>query len=537
MENQQEIYFYETFEGKSRPEHQYLNNFAHSWFISAAGIKWWSVEHYYQAHKFRDFSKPNFKAIFDEIYSTTNADDCKKVSRKYTKSMKDEDWGKKEWDAIYKDYYMKRALTYKFSQNHDLLAKLLSTGNAKLLEESNKDKYWGGLIEGSLNKLGEMLMELRSNYRSTGTVFLKGSQLEPVKVTFAEEKTYFPVLVTDIGGTNSRMKLVKITKNKSDPPIEIDFTIYKSNDFKSLEDLIDHYLIQFKNSINFPEVAVIGIPGPIEDNKCLLIANISHWGSIEGSKIAQKCLIKQVYLINDFVICGYGVTSNLVKDVDYFVLNKGEPNESASIGIIGPGTGLGHAIGIKQEKDYEIIPSEGGHSIFICQNDREWTYRNYLANKLGLDHVSHERGLSGPPIVYMFNYFIDIEKMTPTYLDIKDSEFEVKRWKLTAEEIVIASNTTNCEVCLAVRKFFIELFANACSNLAITTVSKGGLYIVGSISNSYEKFLLNDSTFMDRFTMKGRLSGFMRTVPIYLVIDVNIGLKGSLEFARRRLNN
>ena len=77
---------------------------------------------------------------------------------------------------------MKRALTYKFSQHKDLLVKLLETKNAVLKEESLKDKYWGGLIEGSSNRLGAMLMELRSNYNNTKTVFLEGSGLDPVKI-------------------------------------------------------------------------------------------------------------------------------------------------------------------------------------------------------------------------------------------------------------------------------------------------------------------------------------------------------------------
>lgn len=180
--NKKIIYFYETFEGNSKPEHRYLNNFYNSPFISESGESFASVEHYYQCHKFGDFTKEGFKDKFESIRKSEDADICKKLSRKYTKEMKPEDWDKENWDNKLKDYYMKRALTFKFSQNKDLLSKLLSTKDYKLIEESKKDAYWGGLIENSLNKLGYMLMELRDNYDKTKTVYLEGSNLDPVKV-------------------------------------------------------------------------------------------------------------------------------------------------------------------------------------------------------------------------------------------------------------------------------------------------------------------------------------------------------------------
>ena len=38
---------------------------------------------------------------------------------------------------------------------------LISTGKAKLIEDSHRDMYWGGALPGSKNMLGVLLMELR----------------------------------------------------------------------------------------------------------------------------------------------------------------------------------------------------------------------------------------------------------------------------------------------------------------------------------------------------------------------------------------
>lgn len=178
-----DLFFYEPLEGyQSKKEDAYLNNFEITPFTSASGQLFLSVEHYYQAHKFGDASKEELKAAFLEIQTAPNADICKKAARRIAKEINHEVWNKQKWDDELKDYYMKRGLTYKFSQHKELLLKLISTGDKILKEESKKDKYWGGLLEGSLNKLGNMLIEIRENYKKTGTVFIEGSNLEAIKV-------------------------------------------------------------------------------------------------------------------------------------------------------------------------------------------------------------------------------------------------------------------------------------------------------------------------------------------------------------------
>lgn len=365
-------------------------------------------------------------------------------------------------------------------------------------------------------------------------------------------KVYFPVLVTDIGGTNSRMRIIKVSTNYEDELILIDCKKLPSKDFKSLEDLLKSYLEPFKGTENFPIIGVVALPGPIIDNKCEVAVNLLHWGISDGDKVAKSCGIKEVHLLNDFVVNGYGMLSgDLVLNKDYFILQKGQNNNnedmeklnlmnsSDPIAVVGPGTGLGHAIGMRRKGDkyHQIYPSEGGHQVFLAHTQREWDFRQYIATKKNIKHISHERGLSGPAIPIMFNYFIDIEKMEPKLLDPKSEDFEIKRWKLTAEEIVISANKGDCPVTQEVRTLFTQLLGTCCSNISIFTLPLSGLFIVGSISNSFKDFLRNDSTFLDRFLDKGRLKDFMKAFPIYLIVDTNIGLKGSGEYARRIIEN
>jgi ribA/ribD-fused uncharacterized protein len=62
---------------------------------------------------------------------------------------------------------MRKALRAKFDQNEEMRKRLIETGTATLVEDSPEDRFWGGAIEGSMNMLGKLLMELRESYRTS----------------------------------------------------------------------------------------------------------------------------------------------------------------------------------------------------------------------------------------------------------------------------------------------------------------------------------------------------------------------------------
>ena len=72
---------------------------------------------------------------------------------------------REDWQIV-KDDIMRRAVRAKFAQNPELLAKLLATGDARLIEHTSTDAYWGDGGDGTgLNRLGEILMDIRDELR------------------------------------------------------------------------------------------------------------------------------------------------------------------------------------------------------------------------------------------------------------------------------------------------------------------------------------------------------------------------------------
>ncbi len=70
-----------------------------------------------------------------------------------------------DWESV-KDYIMREGVRAKFTQHAALRSLLLSTGEARIVEHTRNDSYWGDGGDGSgKNRLGEILMEVRAELR------------------------------------------------------------------------------------------------------------------------------------------------------------------------------------------------------------------------------------------------------------------------------------------------------------------------------------------------------------------------------------
>ena len=73
-----------------------------------------------------------------------------------------------DWDSV-KDIVMYDVCKLKFTTHTDLKEKLLSTGDAELIEGNYwGDVYWGVCNGIGKNKLGKTLMRIRSELREEG---------------------------------------------------------------------------------------------------------------------------------------------------------------------------------------------------------------------------------------------------------------------------------------------------------------------------------------------------------------------------------
>ena len=359
----------------------------------------------------------------------------------------------------------------------------------------------------------------------------------------------YNVLVGDIGGTHIRFRLLKMSKSEHDLVETIDTTKLKTADFTSMESAFKYYLKTVEN--NFPSIAVIGVPGPIQDNTVLKFANIPHWESESGDKLGKKLGIKNFLFLNDFACNSYGIQTKLKLGDDYIVINEGKPNKEGPIMVIGPGTGLGMGYLLKDKKNkyYTIGNSEGGHQNFSRKSKLFFELAEFVKNQYNLEHVIIENVCSGQGMVPIYKFLlkkeqekginindIDREKTLAEKVD-KFSDYKDKKTRdMLSNEITQKGVRNECHLSRKVIELFIEVLADTASNMSLLTLPSGGIYLLGGISVAIEPFMKQSDLFMKFFVDKD-LNFILKNIPIYLIKNDNIGMIGATEAARRILED
>lgn len=117
--------------------------------INLAGKVWPTSEHYFQAQKFAGTRHE------DELRLETSPMVVAQMGRDRSRPLRS------DWEDV-KDTVMHEAVLAKFTQHSDLKDLLLSTGNARIVEHTTNDSYWGDGGDGTgRNRLGEILMGVR----------------------------------------------------------------------------------------------------------------------------------------------------------------------------------------------------------------------------------------------------------------------------------------------------------------------------------------------------------------------------------------
>jgi N-glycosidase YbiA len=133
-------------------EYGWCSNFAR-FAIQLHGKRWPTTEHFFQAQKFEEAESQ------EEIRQAKTPMIAARMGRERTRKPR------RDWESV-KVAVMREALRAKFQQHEELARQLLATGEAKLVEHTGNDNYWGDGGDGrGQNMLGRLLMEIREELR------------------------------------------------------------------------------------------------------------------------------------------------------------------------------------------------------------------------------------------------------------------------------------------------------------------------------------------------------------------------------------
>lgn len=316
------------------------------------------------------------------------------------------------------------------------------------------------------------------------------------------------VLAGDIGGTKTNLGLFRMGKKRPVPKV---IETYPSRESPNLALIVEKFLGMHQVSI---ASACFGVAGPVKNGRCKT-TNLP-W-DVSERKLKNRFGWDKVCLINDLTATSYAVP--LLTGRELFSLNRGKKTKGGSIGLIAPGTGLGMALMVWRDGNYIPMPSEGGHSDFAAQNETEVALWHYLHVRLG--HVSVERVLSGPGlfIIYCWLKFTD-QGSEPTWLAEKMNEDD------PSKVITKAALMEQEPLCVKALDLFVSILGATAGNLALTGLTRGGIYIGGGIA---PKILpkLGEDLFMKAFVDKGRFTGLLQSIPVRVILNDKAALLGA----------
>lgn len=79
---------------------------------------------------------------------------------------------------------------------------------------------------------------------------------------------------------------------------------------------------------------------------------------------------------------------------------------------------------------------------------------------------------------------------------------------------------------------FVTAYGAFAGNMALATLAHGGVFLGGGIAPKIASHL-REGPFMRAFTNKGRFSDLLATIPVYVIMNPQVGLYGALLEANR----
>ncbi len=248
---------------------------------------------------------------------------------------------------------------------------------------------------------------------------------------------------------------------------------------------------------------------------------------LDARVIEKQFSIERVILCNDFEAVGYGIAG--LADSEVETLQAGEPNQSYPRVVLGAGTGLGQAILIPQENQWQVFATEGGHVDFAPLDRTQQLFLEHLQQRHG--HVSYDRIVCGSGLVSLYHFLRDykqIDENNALRLAMVNSDAASAISQFAIEKNDILANEA--------LDMFVRIYAAQAGNLALTTLARGGVYLVGNILlKNIAKF--RAPSFINSFVEKGRMTMLMEQIPVHIVLDDEVGLKGARFLAQKAMYN
>lgn len=310
------------------------------------------------------------------------------------------------------------------------------------------------------------------------------------------------LVAADIGGTHARFALANVA---GDRPAELGACLtLPTAAHAGLQTAWNAFALWLGRPL--PRAAAMAVAAPVEGN--VIRFTNSGWTLHPGLLPAQLGLDRFV-LVNDFEAVAHAVARAPAADLAHLCGPDLPLPARGVITVIGPGTGLGVAILLRDRAGYRVLPTEGGHIDFAPTDAVE----DAILARLRQRHrrVSVERVVSGPGIVDIHAALAALEGCAPPGLDDR--------------AIWTAALAGTDRLAVAAVERFAQVLGGVAGDMALAH-GAAAVVLAGGLGRRLAG-LLPTSGFERRFVAKGRYEARMGRLPVRLITHPQPGLLGA----------
>jgi glucokinase len=222
---------------------------------------------------------------------------------------------------------------------------------------------------------------------------------------------------------------------------------------------------------------------------------------LDPKELAQAAGVARALVVNDFRAVAEAIPY-LPSDT-LLPCGGGQPMRGEPVAVLGPGTGLGVAIGAEGPGGWHAIPGEGGHVDLAPVDDEELEVWQRLRAAHG--RLSVESVLSGPGLERLYAAVAGGAQLAA-------AEIDAAAWR--GEPAALRAHA-----------FFTRWLGRVAGNLALIAGARGGVYLAGGILPRWGG-RFDGAAFRRGFEDKPPYTAWLRAIPSYLVMHPQPGLLG-----------
>jgi glucokinase len=305
------------------------------------------------------------------------------------------------------------------------------------------------------------------------------------------------VLIADIGGSTSRFALARCGERPRQRVIVSNATV------STLEAAISQYLDRVGIR---PAAAVLAVAGPVNGDE---VALTNRSWRFRVSDLSTRFGFRTCKVVNDFAALAWALPrldGGDVRTIGPVLM----PDGGVKIAL-GPGTGLGVAALVPNERGWQALPSEGGHMSFGPGPADEQPIFAWLSEQFG--PLSAEMVLSGPGLHRLY-------RAVNGGAALADSE------------TIVAMAKAGDAAARSTAALFLRLLARFAGGLALTFKATGGVYIAGGVAHALAD-VVDDAEFRKAFEAHRPHQALLAKIPTALVTCKEPGLLGCAALAEQ----